>query len=62
VAGGLGVVVAQRLREPGYETLGAAVVAHAGRLPKEVTYLFGWIVRLIHDLLHPRPRFAVPPD
>jgi hypothetical protein len=46
----------------GYLTQGAAVVGHAWRLPREVNYLFDWIARTIHDLLHPRPWFAVPPD
>lgn len=42
-----------------FDELRAALLAHPWRLPKEVTYLFDWIARMIHDLLHPRPRFLL---
>ena len=47
--------------EPGYERLREALLGHPWRLPKEVTYLFDWIARQVHALLHPRPRIEVPP-
>src|SRR5262249_35494305 len=46
--------------EPRYEALRRALLEHPWRLPKEVTYLFDWIAQMLHDLLHPRPRLAVP--
>jgi hypothetical protein len=43
--------------EAKFDELRAALLCHPWRLPKDVTYLFDWIARMIHDLLHPRPRF-----
>jgi hypothetical protein len=40
-----------------FEPLRTALVRHPWRLPKEVTYLFDWIARMIHQLLHPHPRW-----
>jgi hypothetical protein len=42
--------------EERFETLRTALLRHPWRLPKEVTYLFDWIARMIHELLHPHPR------
>jgi hypothetical protein len=39
-----------------FERLRGALLRHPWRLPKEVTYLFDWIARMIHELLHPLPR------
>ena len=39
-----------------FEPLRTALLRHPWRLPKEVTYLFDWIARMIHQLLHPHPR------
>jgi hypothetical protein len=40
-----------------FEPLRTALLRHPWRLPKEVTYLFDWIARMIHQLLHPHPRW-----
>jgi hypothetical protein len=45
--------------EDRFERLRTALLRHPWRLPKEVTYLFDWIARMLHALLHPHPRFAV---
>jgi hypothetical protein len=45
-----------------FERLRGALLGHPWRLPKEVTYLFDWIAWQIHELLHPRPRWRVPPS
>lgn len=42
--------------EQRFERLCTAVMRHPWRIPKEVTYLFDWIARMIHELLHPHPR------
>jgi hypothetical protein len=43
--------------EKRFEPLRTALLRHPWRLPKEVTYLFDWIARMIHHLLHPHPRW-----
>jgi hypothetical protein len=48
--------------EDRFERLREALREHPWRLPKAVTYLFDWIAWQIHDLLHPRPRWRLPPD
>jgi len=45
--------------EERFDRLRAALLRHPWRLPKEVTYLFDWIARMIHALLHPHPRLTV---
>jgi hypothetical protein len=47
--------------EEGWERLREALLGHPWRLPKEVTYLFDWIARMIRELLHPRPKIEMPP-
>jgi hypothetical protein len=42
-----------------FDRLRAALLRHPWRLPKVVTYLFDWIARMIHDLLHPHPRLTI---
>jgi hypothetical protein len=42
--------------EERFDRLRAALLHHPWRIPKEVTYLFDWIARMIHELLHPHPR------
>jgi hypothetical protein len=42
-----------------FEPLRAALLRHPWRLPKEVTYLFDWIARMIQALIHPHPRSLV---
>jgi hypothetical protein len=37
----------------------AALWRHPWRLPKEVVYLFDWIARMLHYLLHPKPRIQM---
>jgi hypothetical protein len=44
-------------KEAPIDQLRQALLGHPWRLPKDVTYLFDWIASVIHDLLHPRPRF-----
>jgi hypothetical protein len=44
--------------EEPFAPLRAALLHHPWRLPKEVTYLFDWIARMIHELLHPHPRWT----
>jgi len=46
--------------EEGFARLRQALMNHPWRLPKEVTYLFDWIVQMIHELLHPRPKIRLP--
>jgi hypothetical protein len=46
--------------EPGYARLREALLGHGWRLDKKITYLFDWIARLLHDLLHPRPKIQMP--
>jgi hypothetical protein len=46
--------------EERYARLREALLRHGWRLPKEVTYLFDRIARLIHNLLHPRPKVERP--
>jgi hypothetical protein len=41
--------------EAGYERLLEALRRHPGRLPKEVIYLFDWVARRLHYVLHPKP-------
>jgi hypothetical protein len=41
--------------EEGYDRLRQALIDHPWRLPKEVTYLFDWLVLQIGYLLHPKP-------
>lgn len=41
-----------------FERLRTALLRHPWRIPKEVTYLFNWIARMIHELLHPQPRWT----
>lgn len=45
--------------EERFDQLRTALLHHPWRLPKEVTYLFDWIARMIHELLHPHPRLRV---
>ena len=45
--------------EERFEPLRTAMLRHPWRLPKEVTYLFDWIARMIHALLHPHPRVTL---
>jgi hypothetical protein len=47
--------------EEGYAEWLAALRDHPWRLPKEVVYLFDWVAQQIHWLLHPRPKFGMPP-
>jgi len=47
-----------RWGEDEFESLRAALLRHPWRLPKQVTYLFDWIARMIHALLHPQPRLS----
>jgi hypothetical protein len=42
-----------------FEHLRESLISHPWRLPKEVTYLFDWIVSIIQQLLHPRPKWSV---
>lgn len=44
--------------EDGFERLCSALLSHPWRIPKDVTYLFDWIARMIHALLHPQPRLT----
>jgi hypothetical protein len=44
--------------EERFERLRTALLRHPWRIPKEVTYLFDWIARMIHQLLHPHPRLT----
>jgi hypothetical protein len=46
--------------QPEYAGWVEALREHPWRLPKEVTYLFGWIAGQVHFLLHPRPRLELP--
>jgi len=39
-----------------FHTLRDAVMNHAWRLRKKVTYLFNWIATLLRQLLHPHPK------
>jgi hypothetical protein len=48
--------------EDRFEQLREALVEHPWRLPKAVKYVFDWIAWQIHELLHPRPRWRLPPD
>jgi hypothetical protein len=43
--------------EDHYRLLREALLGHSWRL---ITYLFDWCMRLIHDLLHPRPKIQMP--
>ena len=45
--------------EERFEPLRTALLCHPWRLPKEVTYLFDWIARMIHQLLHPHPQLVI---
>jgi len=44
--------------EDRFDRLRTALLRHPWRLPKKVTYLFDWIARMIHELLHPHPRLT----
>ena len=44
--------------EERFEGLRTALLRHPWRIPKEVTYLFDWIARMIQRLLHPQPRLS----
>jgi hypothetical protein len=46
--------------EERYRAWREALLSHGWRLPKRITYLFDWIARLLHDLLHPRPKIHMP--
>jgi len=48
--------------EPGYDRLLRALWAHPWRLPKGVVYLFDWIARMLHYVLHPKPRIQMAPS
>jgi len=43
--------------EEQFRRLRTALLRHPWRIAKEVTYLFDWIARMIHALLHPHPRW-----
>jgi len=45
--------------EAGYDRLLTALLTHPWRLPKEVMYLFDWIARMLHYILHPKPRIEM---
>jgi|SRR6516225_6469419 hypothetical protein len=47
--------------EDDFERLREALLRHPWRLPKGVTYLFDWIARMLHQLLHPRPKIPLAP-
>jgi hypothetical protein len=45
--------------EESYAALLGGLMGHPWRLPKEVIYCFDWIARMLHEMLHPRPRFLL---
>jgi hypothetical protein len=45
--------------EAGYDRLLEALLSHPWRLPKEIIYLFDWIARMLHYILHPKPRMEM---
>jgi hypothetical protein len=42
--------------ESSFDRLRSSLLNHPWRLPKEVRYLFNWIARMLHELLHPHPK------
>jgi Transposase DDE domain len=46
--------------QEGYSAWVEALKDHPWRLPKEVVYLFDWIAKQLHFLLHPRPKIEMP--
>lgn len=44
-----------------FSALRQALMNHPWRLPKEVTYVFGWIATQIQQILHPRPILGLQP-